>query len=218
MGHRAERRHAEAAVADRAGRADTAADVCGARAVHRAVEALRAAGAKLHDRASVCRAHDAVCLCRDQALVVDAQQNHRFDELRLNDRAANRHNRLTRENRRTLRHRPDVAHKLKAAQILEKFLAEDLLRAQILDVLLRKGKVLQIIDELLDAGHDGKAAAVRHLSEKHIEITDRILKAACKITVRHRDFVEIRQHGQVYPITAKICVHVVSPAAALLLV
>ena len=193
--HSAERRDAEAPVADRAGRADAAADVRGARAVHRAVKALCAAGAEFHHGAAVCRAHDAVRFRRDQALVVDAQKDHRFDELRLNHRPAHRDDRFAREDRRAFRHRPDVADKLEIAQVFEELFAKDVLGAQVLNVLVGEGKVLQVIDELLDARHDGEAAAVGNLAEEHVEISDRILESAYKITVRHRDLIEIRQQS-----------------------
>jgi hypothetical protein len=64
--------------------------------------------------------------------VVDAQQNHRLNELCLNDRTAYRYDRLTRENRGAFRHCPDIADKLKVLQIFEELLTEKALRALVM--------------------------------------------------------------------------------------
>ena len=53
-----------------------------------------------------------------------------------------------------------------------------------------------------------------NLAEEHVEISDRILESAYKITVRHRDLIEIRQHGQIYMVIAETYTHFASLAAA----
>ena len=58
--------------------------------------------------------------------MVDGQQNHGLHELCLNDRAAHGDNRLTREDRRALRHGPDIAREAEAAQILQEPLVKHL--------------------------------------------------------------------------------------------
>ena len=205
--HGAERRNAETAVADGAGSADAAADICGTRAINGAVKALCTAGAELHNRSAVRSAHDAVCLRCDEALVVDGQQNHGLHKLCLNDRAAHGDDRLTREDRRALRHSPNIAGKLEVLQIIEKLFAKNVLGAQVIDILLRERKLTQVIDELLHACHNGKSAAVRHFAEKHIKVADGILKTVGKIAVCHSDLIEIRQHGQVNMIVREILCH-----------
>ncbi len=67
--------------------------------------------------------------------MVDGEQDHRFDELCLNDRAAHDHNRLIWEDRRTLPHRPDVALERKMLQIVKKRFAELTFRPKIVNII-----------------------------------------------------------------------------------
>ena len=89
-----------------------------------------------------CRAHNAARLGRDHALVVDAQKHHRLDELCLHHRSSDGHDRLMREDRRSLRHRPDITLELKITQIRKKIFTENIFAAQICDVRIRKSEVL----------------------------------------------------------------------------
>ena len=133
--HGAQRGDTEIALADRTGRADTATDISGARTVYSAIEALCPAGAEFHHTAALSGAHDAVGLGGDQALMIDAQQQHRLDELRLNDRAAHDNDRLAGENGCPLRDSPNIAGKLEMPQIIKKCLAESV-TSQCIEILL----------------------------------------------------------------------------------
>ena len=195
--HRAAGVHAVYLVRDRAGGAGAAADVGSARAEDRTVRALCAAGAELEHRAPVRRAADAAGLRGDQALVVDLQQQIRLHELRLNGGCAHRDERLTREHGRALRHGPDVAGEAEVFQVVQKCLAEQLPAAQIGNVLVGEVQVLDVVDDLLETGGDGVAAVVRHAAEEHIKIRDAVLHAVLKITVAHRQLIEIAEHGHV---------------------
>ena len=125
MRHGAERRDGEVTVTDGAGGAAAAADEGRARAVDRAVRPLSAAGTELHHSTALRSADDPVRLCRDQALVVDGQKQHGFNELRLDDRPAHRDDRLARKNRGALRDCPDIAAEFEIGKIGEKLLVED---------------------------------------------------------------------------------------------
>ena len=66
--------------------------------------------------------------------------------------------------------------------------------------LRRSGKSVllhQIMDELLQAGHDRIAAAVRHAAEEHIKDRDLVLVALLKIAVGHSQLIKIGHGGQV---------------------
>lgn len=115
---------------------------------------------------------NAARLGRNHTLVVDAQKHHRLDELCLHHRSSDGHDRLMREDRRSLRHRPDITLELKVTQIRKKIFAENIFAAQVLNVRIRKSEVLEIVDELFQTRHDRVAAAVRHSAEEHIEIRD----------------------------------------------
>lgn len=68
--------------------------------VYRAVEALRPSGAKFHHTAALSGADNPVGFCGDQALMVDAQKQHGFNKLCLDDGAAHSDDRFTGEYRR----------------------------------------------------------------------------------------------------------------------
>ena len=195
VGHRAHCGDAVVAVRDRAGRAAAAADIRGARAEDGAVGPLCAPGAEFHDGPPRSRAHDAVGLRGDEAFVVNRQKEHRLDKLRLHDGAAHGQNRLAGENRHAFRHGPDIARKAECREILQKFLIKEAAAAQVVDVLLRKVQIFQVLDHLLHAGHDCEAAAVGHFAEEHVEVRNAVAHAVDEITVGHCQLIEVGQHG-----------------------
>ena len=197
MGHRAAGRNAVELVGQRAGRAFAAADVSGARAVDRRVDALRPAGAEFQNGAALRGPHDAVGLRRDEALVVERQQQKRLDELRLNGGRADGHDRLAREDRRALRHGPDIAREAEAAQILQEALVEHIPAAQIRNIVLVKMKLLHVLDRLLQTRRDGKAAVIGHGAEENIKIRDAVLHTLHEIAVAHGELVIIAEHTQI---------------------
>ncbi len=124
MSHCPECRHAVVTVAQGAGGAAAPAYVRGARPEYGAVRPLGAARAELHDRPALRGVADAVGLCRYEALVVYGKQYHRFNKLRLYDRAAHCNYGLAGENGHTLRYRPHVAYKFKVFKVAEEAFAE----------------------------------------------------------------------------------------------
>ncbi len=164
VGHGAAGGGAVELVGHGAGGAGAAGDIGGPGAQHGAVRPLGPAGAELGHRPALGRPDDAVGLGGDEGLVVQAQQHEGLDKLGLDGGGADGENGLPGEDGRALRHRPDVAGKAEVAQIVQKLLAEAALAAQIGDVLLVKVQLLDIVDDLLQAGGDGKAAPVGHRS------------------------------------------------------
>ena len=129
--------------------------------------------------------------------MVDGQQRERLDELRLNGRGADDDQRLFREHRRPLRDGVDVAGKAEVPQIVQKLLAEQLPPPKIRNILLGKVQVLDVVDQLLQSGGNGEAAAVRHFAEKHVEIGDAILVACLKVAIPHGQLIKVTEHGHV---------------------
>ena len=137
--------------------------------------------------------------------MVDGKQYHGFNKLSLHHRAADGYDRFVRENRRSLRHRPDIAGKTEMPQIIQKFLAEQGLGAEIFDILLGEGEVFQILDHLSDAGHDRQSAAVRNPAEEHVKIRGLIGSSVLKKAVGHGQFIKIGQKGEVFlPETGRV--------------
>ena len=112
MGHRAQRRNLKIPVAQGARRSHTTADIGRSGAHNRSIRSLSPAGTKFHYRPALGSPDDSVGLGGDQALMVDAKQDHRFHKLSLDHRSAHGDNGLARKNRPALWHRPDIAGKL----------------------------------------------------------------------------------------------------------
>ena len=174
-----------------------AADVGGAGAVDRGVVPLGAAGAELHHRAALRAAHDAVRLGGHQTLVVEGDQQQRFQQLALDGGALHRDDGLLGEDGRALSDGPDVAVQGEVAQIVQKLFVEHAGGGQILDVLVGELEVLHRLDEGVQPGHDGVAAAVGDLAEEHVEDAYLVLKALFQIARRHGQFIEVHDGGEI---------------------
>ena len=194
MRHRARGSDAVELVGEDAGRPSAAAYVGRARAEDRPVRALRAARAELEHDPPLRGADYPVRLCCDQALVVYLQEQVCLDELRLYRRGAHGEDGLARENRRPLRHGPDVPGELEAAQIVEERLGELAARAEVCYVLLAEMQVFDIFHDLLQPGGDREAAVVRHVAVKEVEIRYPVLEPRLEIAVAHRQLIKIAEH------------------------
>ena len=170
MRHGAGGRDLKIPVAHRAGGGSAAADKRGARSVDRGFRALCAARAEFRHRTAVGGAHDAVCLGRDEGLVVEGEQDERFDELRFDCGRAHGHDRFARKNRRSLRDCVDIAGKAEGFQIFEEFFVKNLFGTQIGDVFLREFQIFDILDDLVESCGDREASAVGNIPEKNVEM------------------------------------------------
>ena len=195
--HRAESGNAVELVGDRAGGAGAARDIRRARAEDRRVRPLRPAGAEFHHRAAPRGTDDAARLRCDERLVVHREQEIRLHELRLDRGGAHRNERLAREHRRAFRHGPDVAGEPEIAEILQKLLAENAPRAEIVDVLIGEVEIGDIFHDLLQPRGNGEAAAVRHLPEEEVEVGDAVLISVAEVAVAHRQLVKIAEHRKI---------------------
>ena len=166
-------------------------------APHMYTRSVGSSRAELHDRPALSRSYNPVRFCSYEALMVELHEYERLHELRLYDRSLYSHDRLMREYRITLRNGPDIAAEFKLFEIVKKVLREAVLAAEILDVLLCELQIVHVSDDLLEACHYGEATAVRYTSEKHIETRLRISDVRIEIAVCHRNFIEIRQHGEI---------------------
>ena len=174
-----------------------AADVRGSRAQDGGVRALRPAGTEFQHGASLGGTDNTVGLGGDQALMVHAQQQIRLHQLRLNGGRADGDDRLPGENWRSLRHRPDVAGEFEIRKIVQEILAEALPFPQVRDILRVKMQLLNILDDLLQTGRDGKPAPVGAAAEKQVKIRYAVGIAVGKIPRAHGQLVKIAEHRQI---------------------
>ena len=56
---------------------------------------------------------------------------------------------------------------------------------------------LNVVNDLLQTGRNGEAAAIRTLAVEHIKVSNAILITLFKITVGHGQLIEVTKHGQI---------------------
>ena len=86
---------------------------------------------------------------------------------------------------------------MEVRQIVQELLAEDSPAPQVGNVLLIELQILHVVDELLQARKDGKAAIVRNFPEKHIKHRNGVLPPALEITIRHGELIKVNEHRQI---------------------
>ena len=79
--------------------------------------------------------------------MVDCEQNHRFDELRLHNRSLDCYDRLTGKDGSSFGNAVYVAFEFKILEIVEEFLAEAP-ASEIFNILIRKAQIFEIFNEL----------------------------------------------------------------------
>ena len=129
--------------------------------------------------------------------MIDGKKRKGLNELGLNGRSAHRDQGLPWKDRGALGDGVNVAGKAEILQIGQEALVKELAAPEILNVLLGEVEIFNIVNELLQSRHDGKAALIRYRAEKHIEIGDTILVAVFEITVAHGQLIKIAEHGHV---------------------
>ena len=205
MGHGTAGVDAEELVGNGAGSTVAAADVGSAGTQDGCVSALSPAGTEFQNGTALGSPDDPVGLGRDQALMVDAQQDVGLDQLGLDGRRPDSDDGFSGEHGGSFGYGPDVAGEPEIGQIGQEFLAEDLAAPEIFDIFRVKMQVLHILDDLLQTCGNGESAPVRTLAEEHIKIGDAVLIAVCEIALAHGQLIEIAQHGQIQLVVYNHC-------------
>ena len=161
------------------------------------VRPLRPAKAELHDGTALRGIAYACCLCGDQGLMVDDIEKCGFHQLGFHDGGDDLHQRLLREDNGSFRNRVDISGEMKMQEVFQEILVKGSGGAKVFDILLIKGQVLHIIDQLLQPGADGISAAIRVAAVKCIK-NDPWIPAGLEITLHHRQFIEIGKKRQLH--------------------
>ena len=171
------------------GSTDTATDHGSSCTVSTCIRALCTAKPEFHDSVSSGCEADAGRLGCDQTLVVDDVQDGSFYKLCLHDRCNDFDHRFTRKHDAAFRNRKNITGKFKILQIVQKILLENAEACKIINVLLFKFQLLDILDDLLKTSHDGIAAVHRVVSEKCIKDNGFVTILVFEVALHHRQFV-----------------------------
>ena len=197
MCHSSNRRNTIVTVGDSTGSCAASTDIGRSCTQNCCIIALCTAGTKFHNQLVASCTDHAVCFGCNQRLMVDGQKDHGFYQLRLDNRTFYDNNRLIWENWGTFLHCPDITFKMEVFKIIEELLIEYLFGAEVFNILLGKTKIFQIMNHLFQSCKNSKSTAVRNVAEKHIEHCDFVLHPINKITIGHRKFIVVCQHGQI---------------------
>ena len=187
------------------------ADVRGARAVGTRVGTLRAAQPELQDLGV--RAGGEPCRRgRDEGLMIDDGEERRLDDLRLEDGRGHREDGLGGEDDRPLGHGGEIPREAEGLQPFQEILGEDAERPQISDVLLLEAQVAKVLHRLFEPRRHGVGIAAA-AAVKEVEHRPLFAHALLEIAVRHRELIEVGEHGEI-AFTGKRRDHFFSSAAA----
>ncbi|MPN20425.1 hypothetical protein SDC9_167804 [bioreactor metagenome] len=123
--------------------------------------------------------------------MIQREQDEGFNELGLYGRSLYRQDGFSGENRRSFRNGIDIAAEMKAGKIAEEFFAKNIFLPQEFNVFRREMQIFDILNHLLQACGNGETAAVWHLPEKYVEISDAPVKTGFPITVPHGQFIKV---------------------------
>ena len=167
-----------------------------------AVETLGAPEPELQHRLPAGRLAHPRRLGGDERLEADDVEQHRFQDLALQDGAAYPHQRLVREHHRSLGHRVHVAGKAGLPEIVEKGVLEHALAVvaaqprQVFEVAGVEAETGEHPHDVPEPATHGETSLVRVLAER--EMKHRFLRvgAGLPVGVRHRELVEVREERE----------------------
>ena len=86
---------------------------------------------------------------------------------------------------------------MKSPQIFQKIPVKHIQALQIFDIIGSEMKIPDVLDYLLQSGHDSVTAIAGIAAVKHVKDHD-LVRWIFKITLHHGQFVQIRQQGQIH--------------------
>ena len=127
--------------------------------------------------------------------MVDRREEERLDDLRLDQRRAHPHERLTGEGHGALGNRVHVAGEEKPGQVLPEAggcPGEHGQAAEVVDAPAVEAHREQELDGLREAGRDQEAPVLRQLAHEELERADRRGETGVEIGRAHGELVEVR--------------------------
>ena len=129
--------------------------------------------------------------------MVQGQQGVGLHQLGLDQGAPDGDDRLVGEDWGPLRNGPDVAAEPEVPEVLEKPFPKASPAPEVVQVLLGKAEVLEVLDYLLQPRADGKSPRLRHPAEEEVKDHVAVPRPALQVAVGHGKLVKIRQHGKI---------------------
>ncbi len=169
------------------------ADDRSARGQNPCFHSVATARAKFNYRAPRGSPDDAGGLAGNQGLKIDRRQQKGFHDLRFDGGPGHAQDGLAGEKYRALGHRPGLARKPEAREIVKKVAghgAEDRKLSQILDILIRKIHVLQKVQGLIEARSHQIIPARRHVAHEEFK-REPVLVPGRVVARGHGQFIQV---------------------------
>ena len=167
-----------------------------------AVDALGPPQAEFQHRLAAGRQHQPRGLGGDQRLEVDDVQKRGLQQLGLQQRPADPHQRLLGKDHRPFRHGIDVAGRLERAEEVEKGRLEQrpavvsAERRQVRHVRDAKARILKVLDRRGQPCGDRVAAVKRAMPKGQMKDRFPVRRAGLPVAIGHRQLVQVGQQGQ----------------------
>src|SRR6266403_4442105 len=178
-------------------RAGTAADVGRTGSRQTAINSLGATQTKFDYRVIFSSKTDACRLRRNETLEIQDVEQSRFQELALDDGAANPDERFIRENQRSFRNRINVASQSQTAQVIEKagikqrLAIVSVLRGKIIYLSFGEIKRAQKVDRRREPARERESTTKRVLTKSDVERRLVITHTGFPIAARHSDLIKV---------------------------
>ena len=175
----------------------TATDVSGATGGNTTIDTLGSSQPEFQHCIIAGCLTDAGGSCCNQRLEVDNVQQHRLDNLALNNRASDSQQRLVWKDDGAFGNRVDVAFQFQLPKVLQKFRWEQRLvivtrqRRQVLNIRLVKMKVFQQVDHGLQARRDHIATGKRIATKEQMKGGFLVGRAGLPVPISHRQLIQI---------------------------
>ena len=182
----------------RAGGCRAAAYISSSCAENSSVSSLRSARAELGNGSAICRPDHAICLGGYKGLVVEAKENKRLDKLSLDRGRSDRHDRLTREDRRSLGNGIYITCKPEGGKVIKKSLGEQIFLTEKGYIVRGEFKRFYILYDLLESCGYGKSATVGNLAKENVKISYLVSLPKLKIAVSHSKLVKITKQSVIW--------------------
>ena len=175
----------------------TAADERRATRHHRAIRSLRPAQAKLQHRIALRRMADPRRFGGDERLEVDHIQQRRLEQLTLQNRPANSHERLMRKNDGSFGNRVHIARHTQRAEIVEKAALKQRCAVisrecrEIREVVVLKAEVAQKLDRIRKPRSNRVSALERQSAEEQMKHRLLLGTPAFPISGGHRELIKV---------------------------
>ena len=174
------------------GSSDASTDHSSSCSVQSRIRSLGTAKSELHDTVSLCCINNTGSFRGNQTLVIQNREDCCFNKLGLHDRSHDFQKWFSWKDDASFRNRINISAEMESAQVMKKVFTEQSKTSQVINILIRKIQIFNIVNDLIQSCHDGISAFVWVITEENIEYNGLIF-LCFKISLHHCKLVQVCQ-------------------------